>query len=139
MAKKSAGLLLFRLHADVWEVLLVHPGGPFWAHKEAGAWSIPKGEFDENEDALDAAIRETEEEIGLKATGPYIALIPVKIKSGKIIHTWAVRSDFDLTLFNSNNFEMEWPPKSGVMKSFPEVDKVRWMNIHLALEKINSG
>ncbi len=139
MAKQSAGILLFRFHNDVLEVLLVHPGGPYWTNKDLGAWSIPKGEFDSEENALDAAIRETKEEVGLLVKGPFLPLNPVKIKSGKIIHAWAVEENFDVTSLISNEFEMEWPPKSGLMKSFPEVDAARWMKIPTALEKINTG
>lgn len=139
MAKQSAGILLYRFHNDVLEVLLVHPGGPYWTHKDAGAWSIPKGEFDSDESALYAAIRETKEELGLSVEGPFLPLTPVKMKSGKIIHAWAVQGHFDVDALVSNEFEMEWPPKSGLMKNFPEVDAARWMKISTALEKINSG
>lgn len=139
MAKQSAGILLFRSHNDILEVLLVHPGGPYWAHKESGAWSIPKGEFDAEENALDAAIRETKEELGLFVSGHFIPLNPVKIKSGKIIHAWALEGNFNEADLVSNEFEMEWPPKSGHIRSFPEVDAARWMKIPTALEKINTG
>ncbi len=139
MAKQSAGILLFRSHNDILEVLLVHPGGPYWAYKESGAWSIPKGEFDAEENALDAAILETKEELGLSVSGHFIPLNPVKIKSGKIIHAWALEGNFNEADLVSNEFEMEWPSKSGMIKSFPEVDKAKWMNMNVALEKINTG
>ena len=136
---KSAGLLLYRLRSKVLEVLLVHPGGPFWAKKDLGAWSIPKGEFEDDEDALDAAIREMEEETGKRVNGNFIALTPVKIKSGKTIYAWAVENDSDPAELKSNLFEMEWPPKSGIKKSFPEVDKAAWFNVDDAKDKINAG
>ncbi len=139
MAKQSAGILLFRFHNDVLEVLLVHPGGPYWVKKDAGAWSIPKGELNADENALDAAIRETKEELGLSVKGKFMPLNPVKIKSGKVIHAWAVEGNFDETNFISNEFDMEWPPKSGMMKSFPEVDAAQWMDLPTAFEKINAG
>src|SRR5688572_17390162 len=136
---KSAGLLLYRFRSHVLEVLLIQPGGPFWANKDAGAWSIPKGEFGEDENPLDAAIRETEEEIGKKVKGDFIELNPVKLKSGKVIFAWAVESDFDPSKLKSNLFEIEWPPKSGNKKSFPEVDKGAWFSAEEAKEKMNAG
>jgi predicted NUDIX family NTP pyrophosphohydrolase len=134
--KQSAGLLLFRRHGGSLEVLLVHPGGPFWARKDEGAWSIPKGEIDEHEDALAAARREVEEEIGARPSGPFIALPPVHQTGGKIVHVWAVESDFDPSALQSNSFEMEWPPKSGKRRSFPEVDRAEWMTPESAGRKI---
>lgn len=139
MSKKSAGILLYRLQNDIWEVLLVHPGGPFWTKKDLGAWSIPKGEFDENENPRDAAKREVEEETGMKVQGDFIALTPVKQKSGKLIYAWAVQGNFDAAQIKSNTFEIEWPPKSGKKKSFPEVDKAAWFNIEEAKKKITEG
>lgn len=139
MPKKSAGLLLYKYEHTQLLVLLVHPGGPFWKNKDAGAWSIPKGEYTEDESPLHAAIRETEEEIGLKVDGEFIELSPVKLKSGKIIHAWAVEQEFTIEDLASNFFEMEWPPKSGAMQSFAEVDKAGWFTLEEAKEKINSG
>lgn len=134
--KQSAGLLLFRRRAGVLEVLLVHPGGPFWARKDDGAWSIPKGEFDEDEDALAAARREVHEETGARPSGPFLSLPPIHQTSGKIVHVWAVESDFDTASLTSNLFEMEWPPKSGTRRSFPEVDRADWFDLTTALRKI---
>ena len=140
MSKQSAGLLLYRKRDDLLEVFLVHPGGPLWAKKDLGAWSIPKGEFDGNEDALTAAKREFREETGLAAPeAVYLPLTPVRQKSGKVVHAWAVRSNLAIETIHSNAFEMEWPPKSGRRQSFPEVDKADWFLIETALEKINSG
>jgi predicted NUDIX family NTP pyrophosphohydrolase len=117
-------------------VLLVHPGGPFWAQKDAGAWSIPKGEF-EDEDPLTAARREFLEETGSAVEGEFVALAPVTQKSGKTIQAWAVEGDLDPLTIRSNTFEMEWPPRSGRKQSFPEVDRAAWFSIHDAMEKIN--
>jgi predicted NUDIX family NTP pyrophosphohydrolase len=139
MAKKSAGILLYRIKKNQPEVLLVHPGGPFWAKKDLGSWSIPKGEYEEGEDPLDAARREVEEETGLKVNGPFIELVPIKQKSGKLVAAWASEGDFDPATIKSNEFEMEWPPKSGKRKTFPEVDKAGWFTIHEAVEKIVEG
>ena len=136
MAKKSAGLLLFRIHNKHPEVFLVHPGGPFWAKKDDGAWSIPKGEFEDEEEPLAAAQREFEEETGIRISGEFIELDPVKQKSGKIVYAWAVEGDIDPEKIKSNEFEMEWPPKSGKMKTFPEIDKALWFNLDEAKKKI---
>lgn len=137
MPRKSAGILLYRINNKILEVLLVHPGGPFWKNKDAGAWSIPKGEFDENEDALQAAQREFEEETGIAIDGDFIPLSPVKQKSGKIVYAWALEKDIDTTNIQSNFFEMEWPPRSGKKQQFPEVDRGAWLTIPEAKEKIN--
>jgi predicted NUDIX family NTP pyrophosphohydrolase len=137
--KQSAGLLLFRRHGGAVEVLLVHPGGPLWARKDEGAWSIPKGEVDEHEDALAAARREVEEETGARPSGPFISLSPVRQTGGKIVHVWAVESDFDPASLKSNLFEMEWPPKSGNRRSFPEVDRAGWFDLTTAARKILSS
>jgi predicted NUDIX family NTP pyrophosphohydrolase len=134
--KQSAGILLFRRKKEK-EVFLVHPGGPFWMNKDNGAWTIPKGEINETEDPLAAAIREFEEETGKKLLGSFIQLIPVKQKAGKIIQAWLLEDDIDEKQVVSNNFTMEWPPKSGKMKSFPEVDKAAWFSVEAAKEKIN--
>lgn len=139
MAKKSAGILFYRLRKKILNVLLVHPGGPFWAKKDAGTWSIPKGEIEENELPLAAALREVEEETGIKASGNFIELTPVKQKSGKIVYAWAVENDFDAEKITSNHFEMEWPPRSGTKKTFPEIDKAEWFSIEEAETKILSA
>ena len=138
MAKKSAGILLFRFNNKNLEVLLVHPGGPFWKNKDQGAWSIPKGEFD-SEEPLDAAIRELKEETGLVLKGDFIELTPVKQKSGKLVYGFAKEHDFDPSQIKSNEFEMEWPPKSGKKKLFPEIDKAEWFDAETAKERIISA
>ena len=136
MPAKSAGLLMYRTtHGEV-EVLLVHPGGPFWAKKDAGAWSIPKGEINSGEDAFAAAEREFEEETGFKPTGPFAELGKVRQKSGKIVTAWAFRGDCDPAALVSNTFEMEWPPHSGHLMSFPEVDRGAWFSMVDAREHI---
>lgn len=135
MPKKSAGILVYRFR-DQPEVFLVHPGGPFWARKDAGAWTIPKGEFDE-EDPLTAAQREFREETGLSIGGEFRSLAPVTLKSGKIVHAWAVQADLDPAQVQSNTFEMEWPPKSGKKQEFPEVDRAGWFSLKEGMEKIN--
>jgi predicted NUDIX family NTP pyrophosphohydrolase len=134
--KQSAGLLLFRRRGSSLEVLLVHPGGPLWARKDDGAWSIPKGEVQENEDTLAAARREVDEETGARPSGTFISLSPVRQTGGKIVHVWAVESDFDPASLKSNLFEMEWPPKSGSRRSFPEVDRAGWFDLETAGRKI---
>lgn len=139
MAKTSAGLLMFRVELGQLEVFLVHPGGPFWAKKDAGAWSIPKGEFSASEAPLAAAQREFEEETGCRAKGPFIALTPVTQRGGKVVHAWAVEGDCDPTQLRSNLFSMEWPPKSGKRAEFPEVDRAAWLAVPAALEKIVPG
>ena len=140
MAKRSAGLLLFRESPKGVEVLLVHPGGPFWAKKDEGAWSIPKGEFDDDEDALVAARREFEEETGATAPdGETFALDPVRQPSGKVVHAWAIRGDFDPEHLTSNTFSMEWPPRSGRQQAFPEIDRAEWFPLDVARQKILAG
>ncbi|MEO5908627.1 MAG: NUDIX domain-containing protein [Ginsengibacter sp.] len=140
MAKKSAGLLIYRFKNKVIEVLLVHPGGPFWKNKSLSAWSIPKGEIEENEQPLTAAVRETKEETGILVdiNNP-ISLKPVKQKSGKLIYAWAIEKNFEIGEIKSNLFEMEWPPKSGKKTFFPEVDKTAWFNLEEAEKKIVPG
>jgi predicted NUDIX family NTP pyrophosphohydrolase len=137
--KKSAGLLLFRGSANTLEVFLVHPGGPFWAKKDDGAWSIPKGKFSEDEDALSAAIREFEEETGSPITGDFLPLDPAKQQGGKVVYAWAVAGDLDPSSVRSNMFEMEWPPGSGQRREFPEVDRAGWFDLPTARRKILSG
>ncbi len=141
MPKRSAGLLIYRYNKDnEIEVLLVHPGGPFFTKKDLGVWSIPKGEYEDEEDALEVAKRELEEETGnIINDGKFIPLKPVTIKSGKQIAAWTVETDFEKCFICSNDFEIEWPPKSGKMQSFPEVDKAEWFSIKEAKEKINQG
>lgn len=138
MAKKSAGILVYRRNGNGVEVLIVHPGGPFWAKKDIGAWSLPKGELDEHEDRFAAAKREFAEELGLAAPeGEYTDIGFVKNKSGKIIYAWAVEGDLDVAAVRSNVFEMEWPPKSGRHQEFPEVDKAGWFTPEKAKQKLN--
>ena len=139
MQKKSAGILVFRKTQDEYEYLLVHPGGPFWAKKDLKSWSVPKGEFEEEEEPLVAAKREFEEETGFKITGEFIELIPVKQPSGKIIFIWAVEGEIDAPDIKSNLFKMEWPPRSGAFKEFPEIDKAGWFDFETAKQKILSG
>ena len=136
MAKKSAGILLYRIQNKNPEVFLVHPGGPFWIKKDEGAWSIPKGEFEDDEEPLAAAIREFEEETGIKISGEFIELSPIKQKSGKAVYAWAVEGNIDPSKIKSNEFEIEWPPKSGKMRSFPEIDKAAWFKLTEAKKKI---
>jgi predicted NUDIX family NTP pyrophosphohydrolase len=138
--RRSAGLLIHRERSGEREVLLVHPGGPMWAKRDAGAWSIPKGEYEPGEDALAAAKREFEEELGTTAPdGPFRDLGEVKQKSGKIVSAWAVAGDFDVTEITSNTVEVQWPPRSGKMLEIPEVDRAEWFGIRQAREKINSA
>ncbi|MGH2565934.1 MAG: NUDIX domain-containing protein, partial [Ginsengibacter sp.] len=114
-----------------------HPGGPYWKNKDDGAWSIPKGEFDENEEPLHAAIREFFEETGIHISGKFLELKPIQQKGGKIVFAWALEKDIDVANVISNNFEIEWPPRSGKYQSFPEIDKAGWFTIHEAKKKIN--
>jgi predicted NUDIX family NTP pyrophosphohydrolase len=139
MPKKSAGLLMFRERARELEVLLVHPGGPFWARKDEGAWSIPKGEIDEGEDPLTAARREVAEELGTAPEGHFVPLEPVRQPGGKIVHAWAIAADIDPDTITSNTFEMEWPPRSGRRQRFPEVDRAAWFTMSEARAKILRG
>jgi predicted NUDIX family NTP pyrophosphohydrolase len=139
MPTKSAGLLLHRRRAEQLQVFLVHPGGPFWAKKDLGAWSIPKGELEDGEDPLAAAIREFAEETGLTPGGPFHPLAPLRLKSGKTILAWAVEGDADPDALRSNTFTMEWPPRSGRQQEFPEVDRAAWFSVDEARERINAG
>jgi len=139
MAKESAGLLFFRRRAGALEVLLVHPGGPFWARRDLGAWSIPKGEVLAGEDPLAAARREAREETGLRAAGPFVPLGAVRQRGGKRVAAWAVEGDFDPAALRSGRFEMEWPPRSGRRQSFPEVDRAAWFGLDEARARILPG
>jgi predicted NUDIX family NTP pyrophosphohydrolase len=139
VSKQSAGLLLFRETPDGLEVLLAHPGGPYWAKKDDGAWTIPKGEIDVDEESLAAARREFEEEMGSAVGGDFLPLEPVRQPGGKLVLAWAVSSDFDPSALRSNTFSMEWPPKSGRQKQFPEVDRAAWFDIACARRKILKG
>lgn len=139
MAKQSAGILLFRKLHDEAQCLLAHPGGPFWAKKDAGAWSIPKGLCDEREDAFAAAKRELKEETGIVATGDFLELGTFKQPGGKTILAWATEMDFDPANLRSNMFAIEWPPKSGRKTEFPEVDRAAWFSFEEALKKITKG
>ena len=139
MPKQSAGILLYRKANNDVRIFLVHPGGPFFKNKDAGVWSIPKGEFLDDEDALAAAKREFEEETGHTIEGDFIKLNPVTLKSGKVVHAWAVEGNIDHETIFSNLFEMEWPPKSGKKQSFPEIDRAGWFSVDEAKVKINTG
>ncbi len=139
MLKKSAGILLYRFQDEKLEVLLVHPGGPFWAKKDLGIWSIPKGEFEEDEEPLAAAKREFREELGVAVSGNFTAMTPVKQKNYKIVYAFALNVDLDVSNIKSNTFAMEWPPKSGKRQEFPEVDKAEWFEFEMAKLKINEA
>jgi len=139
VAKQSAGLLLFRGSRESLEIFLVHPGGPFWARKDDGAWSIPKGEFSDDEEPLAAAIREFREETGQSIQGEFISLEPVTQAGGKRVFAWAVRGDFDPSQLQSNTFSMEWPRGSGRQQQFPEVDRAAWFDLPAAKRKILGG
>ena len=136
MAKRSAGILVYRRRSGTVEVLLVHPGGPYWVRKDAGAWTIPKGEIGEAEDALVAARRELHEETGLDLEGEFVPLAPIRQRSGKMVLAWAIEGDCDAATVTSNTFSMEWPPKSGQQQDFPEVDRAAWFTIPEARGKI---
>lgn len=140
MAATSAGILLYRRAGGALEVLLVHPGGPFWTKKDLGAWSVPKGEVEEGEEPRACALREFEEELGASLDIPVEDLVElgtVRQKSGKTVHCWAAESDFDPATLSSNAFSMEWPPRSGVQREFPEVDRAEWFDPDEARRKIN--
>lgn len=136
MQKYSAGLLLYRFRKNQLEVFLVHPGGPFWAKKDLGAWSIPKGEYASGEDALEAAKREFQEETGLLAEGDFITLGEVRQSGGKIVNAWAVQGDYDPTRLQSNTCLVEWPPRSGRQVEIPEVDRADWFDLEEARKRI---
>jgi predicted NUDIX family NTP pyrophosphohydrolase len=138
--KTSAGIILYRQAAGALQVLLVHPGGPFWKNKDEGAWSIPKGEVGDDEEPLKAALREFQEELGSPPPpGPFTALTPIKQKGGKLVMAWGCVGDLDTTTLVSGTFEMEWPPRSGKRASFPEVDRAEWFELERARLKINAG
>jgi len=139
MEKKSAGILLFKKLNNEYHFLLVHPGGPLWAKRDLQSWSIPKGEFDDDEDPLLAAKREFREETGFTVTGDFIELDHVRQRSGKIVFPWAVEGDIDISKIRSNDFELEWPPKSGEKKYYPEIDRGEWFPFEVAKEKIIQG
>ena len=139
MPKRSAGILLYRHTPAALEVFLVHPGGPFWARKDAGAWSIPKGESQPGEDALATARREFTEETGFRPEGLYVALGSFRQSSAKTVEVWAVEGDVDPAKLQSNTFQMTWPPKSGQVQEFPEVDRAAWFTPPQAARKILKG
>jgi predicted NUDIX family NTP pyrophosphohydrolase len=139
MIQKSGGILFYRFRNRKPEVLLVHPGGPFWAKKDLGAWSIPKGELNGDEDPLDAARREVREETGMSVRGELIALTPVRTSNGKLIYAWAVATTAEPGVLQSNTFSLEWPPGSGKKQDFPEVDKIAWFSMAAARKKINKA
>jgi len=139
MPKRSAGILPYRFRDGACEVFLVHPGGPFWAHKDWGAWSIAKGEYQPPEPALQAAVREFDEETGHRLGGPFRALTPVRLAGGKVIDAWITEADRDLATFKSNTFELEYPKGSGVTRTYPEVDRVAWFDLDTALRKIHAS
>jgi len=137
MPRRSAGILLYRRAGDL-EVLLVHPGGPYWEKKDLGAWSLPKGEHDDGEEALACALREFAEELGsAPPEGELADLGSVRQKSGKVVHAWALEGDVDASTATSNTFELEWPPRSGRYREFPEVDRAEWFPLAEARERIN--
>jgi predicted NUDIX family NTP pyrophosphohydrolase len=139
-AKQSAGILVYRLAPPALEVLLVHPGGPFWAKKDDGAWFIPKGQLEAGEEPLAAALREFREEVGIEPpAGEPLDLGTVKNKGGKLIHAWALPGDLDLSAFKSNTFSLEWPPRSGKQCEFPEVDRARYFGIEEATLKMHEA
>ena len=141
MPKLSAGLLVYRRTGGELEVLLVHPGGPFWAKKDDGAWSVPKGEYEPDEDPLEVALREFEEEIGAEPPdhATAVSLGELRQPSGKVVRAWAVEGDLDVSEVRSNTFEMEWPPRSGRTQEFPEVDRAGWFGLEEARRKLLRG
>ena len=137
MSKRSAGILPYRRHEGTWQVLLAHPGGPFWARKDLGAWSVAKGEYLPPESALAAAVREFEEETGHRLAGPFVSLQSVRLKSGKVIEAFATQADWDLSSFRSNMFEVV--DAKGVARRYPEVDRIEWFALETAAQKIHAG
>jgi predicted NUDIX family NTP pyrophosphohydrolase len=138
-SKQSAGVLLYRRRGDSWQVFLVRPGGPFWKAKDLGASSIPKGEFKPGEDPLESATREFTEETGLRIAGTFVPLLPVKQPGGKVVHAFAIEGDCDPALIKSNTFSLEWPPRSGRRREFPEIDRGEWFGLEEAAKKIGKG
>ena len=138
MSKQSAGILLYRRRGE-WEFLLGHPGGPFWVHKDSHSWSIPKGEFNPQENALEAAQREFREETGFPVSGPFIPLTPLRQPSGKVIYAWAAQGDWDPAGINSNTCRIEWPPRSGRQLDVPELDRAGWFPFAEACQKLVLG
>ncbi|UWU94907.1 NUDIX domain-containing protein [Bradyrhizobium sp. CB1015] len=138
MPSKSAGIIAYRKRGNI-EVLLVHPGGPFWRNKDLGAWSIPKGEYADGDDAEAAARREFAEELGQELSVPLTPLGEVRQRGGKLVTAFATELDLDVRRIRSNTFEMEWPPRSGKRQAFPEVDRAEWFTLDAAQEKINAG
>lgn len=136
MPKTSAGILFYRYVQQSLQVLLVHPGGPYWAKKDRGAWSIPKGEVEEGETPQQTALREAGEELGITINGNMLPLDSIKQKSGKVVYAWAVEQDIDTTLIKSNQIEIEWPPRSGQLKPIPEIDRAEWFDIPTANQKM---
>jgi predicted NUDIX family NTP pyrophosphohydrolase len=139
MPRLSAGLLMYRIKDGSVQVLLAHPGGPFFRNKDEKAWSIPKGEPEGDEDLQITALREFEEETGVRPAGPLILLSPIKQKGGKIVHAWAFQGDCDPQTFKSNTFKMEWPPHSGRQTEFPEIDRIEFFDLEAAKKKIKAG
>ncbi|HET6897449.1 MAG TPA: NUDIX domain-containing protein [Vicinamibacteria bacterium] len=139
MPRTSAGLLMFRRRDGALEVLLVHPGGPFWAKKDLGAWTIPKGELEQGEDPLATAQREFEEETGLHPEGPFQPLGSIRQKAGKVVHAWAFEGDIATQTIRSNTVKLEWPRGSGRVQEFPEVDRAEWFRVDDARMRINSA
>ena len=137
--KKSAGILPYRKAREGIEVFLVHPGGPFWKNRDVNAWSVAKGEFTYEEMPFHAALREFQEETGLMVSGDFLELTPVKMAGGKQVFIWAVEADFDPETIKSNIFKLEWPPRSGILTEFPEIDKAGWFPLHDAHHKIHKG
>ncbi len=138
VCKQSAGILLYKFTGNAFEIFLVHPGGPYWKNKDAGAWSIPKGEFNKEDSPLDAAIREVEEETGARVREKFIELSPIKQKAGKMVYAWAAKGDIKEEDFKCTSYiNIEWPPKSGKFQTFPEVDRGQWFLIDEAKVKIN--
>lgn len=139
MGKKSAGLVMYRYRKSILEVFLVHPGGPYWAKKDEGSWSIPKGEYSDDEEAFQVAKREFKEETGYDAKGDFLPLTPIKQPSRKLISAWAFEGDCDASTIESNTFKMEWPPRSGKEAEFPEVDRAEWFPTNMAKKKLLKG
>jgi predicted NUDIX family NTP pyrophosphohydrolase len=138
-AKVSAGILVYRLSANGPEVFLVHPGGPFWAKRDLGSWSVPKGEVEGDEDLLEAAKREFHEETGARIEGEFIELAALRQPSGKVVRVWAVEGEIDASSITSNTFSIEWPPRSGETREFPEIDRAEWFTLPEARDKLLVG